>query len=271
MVTDFIYDGVRLSTVGYDLVSFDGERKGDIDTDSQYTYNHLSMMRGKYQPFIAPVYEDCLQMEFYIAKSLCVDGGVQTGEGWYNISPSDMAYLKRWLVRPMPHKLTIPTTEYDGIFWNGTFLLEEHVLGDGRIGAHLTFECDAPYGYKDLVTITGSLDANGSRSYNCTSDEIGWIYPNLIITPKSSGDLTITNSSDSRSMIIKNCVQDEVITISKNMQISSSLSTHDVANDFNYIFYRINNSFGNVANTIVSNLSIDYTITYNPIAKVVVV
>ena len=271
MVTDFIYDGLRLSNLGYDVVSFGKLKNEEIDTDSQFSYNHLSMMRGKRQPFINSVYEDPLKMEFYIAKSLCVDGEVQTESEWYNISVSDMAYLKRWLVRPTPHKLTIPNDEYNGIFWNGTFTLEEYVLGDKRIGAKLTFECDADFGYYDTATITGTLEANGSRTFNCTSDEIGWLYPDMTITLKEDGDLQITNSSDSRVMSIKNCEQDEVITITKNMQISSSLQSHNIANDFNYRFYRINNSFRNVANSISSNLAINYTISYNPIAKAVIV
>lgn len=271
MVTDFIYDDIKLSDIGYGVVLFDDNHKGEIDTDSQLSFNHAPMMRGKFQPFITATYEDPLEMEFYIAKSLCVDGQVQTGSNWYNISVADMAYLKRWLVRPTPHKLTIPNDEYTGIYWNGSFKLEEYIIGDGRLGAKLTFECDAPFGFYDDVTISGTLQANDAFTFNCTSDEIGWVYPDMTITVKEDGDLEIANTSDSRVMVIKNCKANEVITVTKTLQISSSFESHKIADDFNYVFYRINNSFGFTYNTFESNLNVDYSITYSPIAKAVVV
>ena len=271
MVTDFIYDDIKLSDVGYSIVFFDKHNDGEIDTDSKFSFNHISMMRGKLQSFITATYEDPLNMEFYIAKSLCIDGVVQTDYKWYDISVADMAYLKRWLVRPTPCKLTIQSDEYEGIFWNGSFNLEEYVFGDGRVGAHLTFECDAPFGYYDTVTINGSLEAEDMAVFNCTSDEIGWLYPDITITIKEDGDLELANSSDDRITVIKNCRENEVITITKNLQISSSFESHKIANDFNYVFYRINNKFGYTTNTIESNLKIDYAISYNPVAKAVAV
>lgn len=270
MVTDFIYDGLRLSDLGYMIVSFDGSKGGEIDTDSQLSYNHAPIMSGKRQPYITSVYEDPLEMEFYIAKNICADGTQNMSRSAYTITLSDMAYLKRWLVRHSPHKLTVVGSEYSGIYWMGSFNVKEYILGDGRVGATLTFECDAPFGYKEDITLSGDLDANESLEYDCTSDEIGWIYPDIKITVKESGDLTISNN-DGRDTKIKNCVANEVITIDKNLQISSSLNSHKIADDFNYNYYRINSMFGSVLNILTTNLSISYEIKYTPYAKVVIV
>ena len=152
----------------------------------------------------------------------------------------------------------------------GSFNVTEYIFGDGRVGANLEFECDAPFGYKDDVVFTGELDANGTFEYNCTSDEIGWIYPDLTITIKEDGDLNIKNL-DNRELVVKNCEANEVITIDKNLQISSSFENHKIADDFNYTYYRINNSFGSVANSLMSNLAISYEIRYSPYAKAVIV
>ena len=269
MVTDFIYDGLRLSDLGYMIVSFDGSKGGEITTDSQLSYNHAPMMGGKRQPYITSVYEDPLEMEFYIGKNIC-NGKQDMSKSSYSITLEDMAYLKRWLVRHYPHKLTVVGGDYDSIYWMGSFNVKEYVLGDGRVGATLTFECDAPFGYKDDVVISGELDADESFDYNCISDEIGWIYPDIEIMVKQDGDLVITNN-DERETIIKNCLANEIITIDKNLQISSSFSSHKIADDFNYVYYRVNNQFNSVSNTIKTNLSISFEIKYSPYAKVVIV
>lgn len=267
MVADFEYDGIKLSDMGYTIVTFDGAKDGEIDTDSQYSFNHASMMMGKQQPFLTSVYDDYLIMEFYIAKNMCQHEQMED----YNISPSNMAYLKKWLIRPTPHKLKAISDAYSGYYWIGTFNVEEYVLGDGRIGAHLKFECDAPFGYKNEVTINGSLDANEYFEYNCTSDEIGWIYPELEIVVLESGNLKIKNDFDGRITSINNCMANEKITITSKLQISSDYNTHKIADDFNYVHYRVNNSMGYSLNTIESNLPIRFKIRYSPYAKVVIV
>lgn len=272
MVTDFIYNDNKLSDFGYALVSFDGIKDGEIDTDSQFSFNHISMMRGKKQPFITSTYDDPLEMEFYIAKNWCLfEEDNDMYKNSYNISVSEMAFLKRWLVSPTPHKLMAIGEGYEGIFWNGSFNVEEYTLGDGRIGAHLTFECDAPFGYYGGIIYKGTLDTDKTYKYNCISDEVGWLYPNLTITVNEDGDLELTNSFDGRKTIIKNCTQGEKITFSEYLQVTTSDINHKIADDFNYVFYRIGNDYNNVENTLESNLSIDFTIEYNPIAKVVIV
>lgn len=271
MVTDFIYDDVRLSDLGYALVSFDGAKDQEITTDSQFTFNHISTQRGKKQSYITATYDDPLEMEFYIAKNLCTEEGTKVTLSAYNISVVDMAKLKRWLVRPTPHKLKLEDVDYYGMYWNGSFNVEEYVYGDGRVGAHLTFECDSPFGYFEEVEMKGDIISSTKYKYRCASDEIGYIYPNLTITLKASGDLRITNAHDGRTTIIKNCNVGEVITITENLQVSSSLSTHDVLNDFNFVFYRINNEFMNIDNTLESNLAISFIMKYTPIAKAVAI
>ena len=271
MVTDFEYDGILLSQVGYAIVSFNGIRDGEISTDSQISFNHTSMMQGKYQPFSSYIYDDVLKMEIYIGKDMC---RVENTEDRFNysISVSDMAFLKRWLSRPTPHVLrAIGDDSYNGVFWRGSFVVEEYVLGGERVGAHLTFECDAPFGYMEDVVFRDSLASGSSYKYNCTSDEVGYIYPNLTVLLKEAGDLELTNTHDGRKTVVKNCEADEIITFTDKLQISSSISSHKILDDFNYVFYRINNSFNNVENTISSNLAIDFVINYNPYAKAVIV
>lgn len=270
MVTDFIYDNHRLSDFGYAVVSFEGSVNGEKNTDSQISFNHISIMNGKRQPYITAKYEKPLEMEFYIAKNSCIET-VTSVENTHNISPSEMAFLKRWLVRTTAHKLKLTSSEYNGVYWMGSFNLEEYVFGDKRIGAHLTFECDAPFGYMDEVTVYGDAEPNNPFYFNCASDEIGYIYPHMEIVVLEDGDLEIENTADNRTMIIKNCQRNEMITIDKNLQISSSIQSHDIYDDFNYVYYRVTNSFPDRENSVDSNLSISFSIIYSPYSKVVAV
>lgn len=277
-VDNFIYDGVELRQKGFVVTRFDNGEDGEIDTDSQLSFNHISMFRGKYQPFITSQYEDVLVMEWWIMVDPCevVEDEI-TGEetlklkndNW-DITISQMRDLKKWLSRPTPHKLTIPDTQYENMYWMGSFTVEEYVYGDKRIGAHLTFECDAPFGYFENVVIEGTLDANESKTFDCESDEIGYTYPNVDITLLSSGDLQITDGNN-RITEIKNCQAYERIIFTPELQITSSNPNHKIGDDFNYIFYRISNTYTNKANSFTCNLPCEYTITYKPIAKVVVV
>lgn len=271
MVTDFEYDGILLSEVGYALVTFDGVKDGETNTDSQITFNHAPMMRGKRQPFSSYIYDDVLKMEFYIGKDMCrINTAKEKFD--YNISVSEMSFLKRWLSRPTPHVLrAVGDDDYNGIFWRGSFIIEEYTLGDGRIGAHLTFECDAPFGYMEDIVVRGDIESNEEFKYNCTSDEVGYIYPKLTILLKGDGDLKFGNGHDKRETIIKNCLAGEIITITENLQISSSISSHKIMNDFNFVFYRVSNTFRNVENSMKSNLPIEFIIEYNPYAKAVII
>ena len=91
------------------------------------------------------------------------------------------------------------------------------------------------------------------------------------ILVQEDGDLEITNVADGRKMVIKNCTANEVITMTSELQISSSLPSHKIYDDFNYVFYRVNNEFLNMENSVETNIPIEFMITYAPYAKAVIV
>lgn len=264
MITDFVFDSTRLSTLGYTVVRFDGSQDGTIDTDSDISFNHISLMNGKRQPFINSVYESPLVFEFYISKDYC-DPSTSL-----NISVREMADLKRWLIRPTVCNLTIPNAEYSGIYWKGSFNVEEYVFGDKRIGAHLTFECNAPYGYYDPVYMEGTLAANEVLTFNDISDEIGYICPYVHIKMLAAGDLRITDKNG-RVTEMKDCTTNELINFTRYLTVHRSNPTKNdkIGDYFNFIFYRISNTYNDRVNTFSCNLPVEYQIVYRPIAKVV--
>ena len=182
-----------------------------------------------------------------------------------------MREIKHWLTPPVAKKFEIPDNkEYFRYYWEGIFDVEEVWFGGMRIGFNLTLTCNRPFGIREPAVHTGILEAGDSFTIFDSSDDQGYIYPSMVITCLEAGNLTLTNSYDERETIIKNCAANEVITITPELQISTSLTSHKLSNDFNWKFLRIGNTFDNNKNTISSSLKINYDIEYNPIIKAVI-
>lgn len=260
---DFFFRGESLSSHGYALCSFDGSASmSTATTDSQKNFSSIAMFGGKYYPILYYTYGNTLTMEMDIYKP--------SGDRADNVSPAESAEMKRWLGCPTPQKLTFYDDDYKEYHWNGVFNVEEVRAGMTIVGFHLTYQCTAPFGYKNLVTYSGNVEADGAITINDTSDDEGYIYPDITITPSESGNLVITNGFDDRQTIINNCIAGETITITRFLQITSDNKTHEITDDFNYKFLRINNEYSNTTNELKFSLSCSYVISYYPIAKVVV-
>lgn len=111
-------------------------------------------------------------------------------------------------------------------------------------------------------------------SLNDTSYEEGYIYPQMEITigniddrPINERNLTIHNSIENRESYIANCKSDEVITLDYPV-IKSSVSSHNIQNDFNWTFFRVANTYDNSRNDLVISLPCSIKIKYSPIVKV---
>ena len=112
-----------------------------------------------------------------------------------------------------------------------------------------------------------SLGQVYKASLNDTSYEEGYIYPEMEITVKKSGNLTIHNSMENRETYIANCQVDEKITLDYPV-IQSSVSSHNIQNDFNWTFFRVANTYDNSRNDLVVSLPCSIKIKYSPIVKV---
>ena len=78
------------------------------------------------------------------------------------------------------------------------------------------------------------------------------------------------NEFDKRETVVRGCSSGETLTFTHLLQILSSNKSHELGDDFNYKFIRINNEYGNTLNKLTFNLPCTYSISYNPIAKVVI-
>ena len=266
--TDFEYDGISLSSKGMAVLSFDGAQDDEITTDSQRTFESISLFGGKYQPFVYSIYEDRLEIEFSIGKNICSNDYED-----FVFTVSQLESLQYWLNRPTAHKFKILNDgEYANIYWEGSFNLEWIKMGEKVIGVNLTFISNRPFALGEKVTFKEeNLGEDNKLIYifDSSSDE-GTIVPEVEIILKEDGDLELINvfNEEEIKTVITNCKKDEVISFSKVLQISTSDNNHKIMDCFNWVFPRIYNIYGNNLNIFKSNLKCECTISYNPIRKV---
>ena len=105
------------------------------------------------------------------------------------------------------------------------------------------------------------------HSINDTSYEEGHIYPYVEIAINADGNLNIYNAIEDRSTYIANCVAGEVITMDYPI-IQSSISSHNIQNDFNWNFFRVANTFNDSRNDLTISIPCTIKIKYSPIVKV---
>ena len=262
--TDFIYDGIQLSELGYIIAYLDGGSSlGAVDTDSQRAFSNLSLFGGKWQPVTVATYKDSLRFNFSVIKNPCNGDNAE-------IPLEDIRVFKRWLNRPDFHELRIIDDQFEGIFWKGSANVKEVHSSGVCVGFDVTFYTDRPFALADEVGLFGSATDDEEIIFMDVSDEIGRIYPEFIVKVLSAGDLTITNNRDSLPTVVKNCSVNETITFSKILQVTTDKATHNLSNDFNWHFPRIINDFDNIENIFTFSLPVEYSIKYNPIVKAVI-
>lgn len=264
---DFEYDGQYLSDYGFIICDFNGSSGANsISAGSKITFNTVSRHRGKRNSLTSTQYNERIQAKF----AICKDPETNTD---MSITDDEYRNLMRWLNRNEFLKFQV-LDDYDvnkeSCFYNASFNVDKVKIREILYGLELTMETDSPFGYGEVqrftYTINNQLDI---VSLMDVSDEIGSIYPDMVITCNSDGDLTVCNESEDCTMTIRNCKLGEVITVYGDpMIITSSYEDHDICNDFNYEFFRIGNRLDDRINRISATLPCKVEISYSPIIKV---
>lgn len=183
------------------------------------------------------------------------------------LMPEEYGAINRWLNRKTFDQFKINKEGYENIRFYGTFNVQAVKINDDIYGIECVFTSNAPYGFAKERTHTFS-NVKSFYIYD-DSDEVGEIYPYTIITCNEAGNLTITNSADNELCIINNCIKGEVITIdNQHRMITSDKLAHNIANDFNYNFIKLINTYKNRDNYYSSTLNINITMSYSPVRKV---
>ena len=137
------------------------------------------------------------------------------------------------------------------------------------IGLELTVTTDSQIGYTKRK-INKILSADESFIINDTSSKMGSSPINVTIKCKQSGDLALSSSFNGKECVtqILNCSEGEIITINNMQIVTSSLSSHDIMEDFNYSFPKICTSAKSTINTFHVNIPCEIEINYELRRKV---
>lgn len=265
---DFEYDGQYLSDYGFIICHFDfSEGVSTADAGSKITFHKIARNKGKQYSLTSADYDECVTCTFDICKDPEKYEMVER-----QISNDEYRDLMRWLNRREFLRFQVfdeDDKERDTCYFNVSFNIEKVKIAEKLYGLRLTLESDAPFGYgQELTTNWNFSDVSVSKILSDMSDEVGYVYPDMVITVNQNGNLSIYNELENCTMTIKNCTVGEVITIrGKEQIISTSYSSHYIFNDFNWEFFKIGNTIDNRNNRISVSIPCSITFTYTPIIK----
>ena len=258
---DFEYAGRNLHDFGCVLCSFDEKGLETISDGCQISFNTVPTMGGSKHSLMSAQYEDCLETTLQICKYSCT-GGIQ------EITAVEHRELTKWLGRKKFLKFKILDEDYIDLYFEASFNISKIEIDGKLYGLELEVITNRPFALKEPKTIIiKNTIKDGKHSINDVSHEEGYIYPYAEITITESGNLNIYNAMEDRNTYIANCVVGEVITMDYPV-IQSSISSHNIQNDFNWNFFRVANTYENSRNDLTISLPCSIKIKYSPIVKV---
>lgn len=262
---DFQYGEHNLQDFGMILCKFNSGGLDTVSDGSEITFNTISVQNGAKSELISAVYENNLETTLQICKYSCT-GGAQ------EITATEHHELTKWLSRKRFLKFKILDEDHIDLYYEAIINVSKIELSGKLYGLELSVTTNRPFALREPKTITiKNAEQDGKHSINDISHEEGHIYPHTEITIGDIGaekkTLVITNAIENRETIIKNCTANEVITMDYPV-ITSSLPSHKIQNDFNWVFFRVANTYENSRNDLTISLPCSIKIKYSPIVKV---
>lgn len=262
-ISDFEYNDISLSSLGYIVASSDGGGFTTTPNGAPIAFTTTPILKGDTHILADTKYEECLSATFQIIKNPCV----YTGSDAY-LDIEEISKLSRWLNRKGFYPICFEIDGYENIYFEGTFNDINKLEMDGRVvGLELTLVTNRPYGTMKKLRKKIDMQKNVPYSFVDLSDEIGFIYPETHITCRENGTLILSNGIEDRYTVISGCASGENIYMSYPV-ITTDVESHDIANCFNYNFFRIANKWNESTNNITSSLNCTMVFEYHPIRKV---
>lgn len=232
LASDFIYDGKRLSDLGFIVCGFKGNDDFYTPNMANLSFNIQSVFDGKKGIVTSVKYDDFIKDSFYICKLNCIYGN---GKLEY-ITVEELSTITRWLNQKKMCSFKPLLNGLESIHYMGSFNVKPVYSQRDIVGIELEFISSYPFGYYDNLLFRFDIDnTNNTKVIHDLSDEVGYIYADMDITCKSSGDMIIKNSIEDRDVVIKDCRENELISLTYPM-IKSNMRD-DIQDSFNFKFF----------------------------------
>ena len=258
---DFEFAGKKLSDYNMMICNFGSKGLETISNGAKIVFEMIPILGGAKHESVSNKYEDCLETTIQICKNYC-NSDVK------EITSTEFRQLTKWLGRKRFLKFKILDEDHIDLYYEVKIDVSRIEIDGVLFGLELEIVTNRPFALKEPRTITiNNTSYNGNHSINDTSHEEGYIYPHTEIVIKKNGNLNIFNAIENRDTYISDCVAGEVITMDYPV-IKSSISSHDIQNNFNWNFFRVANTFENSRNDLTISIPCTIKIEYSPIVKV---
>lgn len=259
---DFLFGERTLSSFGCMICQFGGSKGLNVVSNgAEITFNTISTLNGQKHELASTQYESCLEATIQICKCSC-SSDIQ------EITPVEFRELTKWLNRRKFIKFKLLEESYIDLYYEVSFNISRIEIDGHLYGLELQAVTNRPFAFKEpKTTVINNKVKNGKHSINDESYEEGYIYPHVEIIVNENGELKIHNAMENRDTVIKNCVSGEIITMDYPV-IQSSISSHNIQNDFNWQFFRIANTYEESRNDLTISLPCTIKVKYSPIVKV---
>ena len=270
IIYDFKYDGVLLSSKGYMVCTIGGNGLESASNGSKINFVTVPMRNGLYNEFITSNYSDCVTATFSICKKPCHDENIQNSGTDMEISLQDFNDLAAWLNRRKFYRLSFDHETYTHICFDASFNLTKREYNGKIYAVDLEMITNRPHAFLDEKTESKRLTSSMQFVVEDESNEEGFVYPKTKIIMQGSGTFTLSNTADTNNdVVIKNCVAGETIMLEYPMITTDNVNHRDtIANDFNWNFPRLVNTYTNKTNTYSVSVNCELTYYYYPILKI---
>lgn len=193
---------------------------------------------------------------------------------------TEMKKISRWLIHEEEYKLlqfyTTTGNKSEDICYEckATKNIDWKMVGEKCVGGTVNFISKHPFARTPDIVQTFYVSGNNSYDFACNSDT-KFVYPfeiTIKITSNCDVRFTIVSSiHGAEATVIRNCKTNEIIKIDCiNKVITTTDSSHDIANDFNYIFQKIGCGKENDLNAFKGTGNFEMTMKYYEARKVVI-
>ena len=262
MKDDFIFDGRYGSDFNLKICDITSNSSTDSSTISKTDFSTFQPSNAYKNYFTGSTSSEVLTTTFQVGH-------------FENCQMQDfdddlLEAVSRWFCREDGyHRFAFINSLDDTVEYNAKIDMNKIELGTRVIGLEFTVTTDSQIGYTKRK-INKTLSADEAFIINDTSSKTGSSPIDVIIKCKQSGDLALAYSFNNKKHTtrIANCSEGEIISINNMQVVTSSLSSHDVMEDFNFSFPKIYTSVKSTVNTFRVNIPCEIEIKYELRRKV---
>lgn len=258
--TDFLFDGQRLSDMGYIIACIDGS--SESVSGGNIEFNSVKPANSDRYKFYNANFNEVLTWTFTIMKSRCYF----SDDNLY-ITQRDESQLTKWLIKTDGYKyIQFLQDDYEDVVYNVYNNMTPVQIGGRTIGFTITSTSDCGYGFTPEITKVFSISVDKPYMINIYNDTRNVCYPTFNIQPSES-EFTIKNESENteKGLHIKNHNMGMSYHIDTENEIIEGISNPD---DFNWHFVRLVDG-ENIISTDAT-FDIEVEMTYRETRKVIV-